>query len=99
MRIIKPQHLKAGEVIGIVSPASSVDDSSILEKGIKYLEKNGYRVEVGKSVGRVNGYLAGSDEERADDLNQMFKNKNVKAIFCIRGGYGAAQFLIRSIIN
>ena len=93
MRIIKPRKLNQGDVIGIVSPASSAQDSSILEKGIRYLEKNGYRVEIGKSVGRINGYLAGTDNERVDDLNQMFKNKNVKAIFCVRGGYGATRIL------
>ena len=93
MRIIKPQRLKSGDVIGIISPASSAQDSSVVEKGIKYFENNGYRVEVGESVGEINGYLAGTDDERVHDLHQMFKNKNVKAIVCIRGGYGAARIL------
>jgi len=93
MRIIKPQRLKSGDVIGIISPASSAQDSSVVEKGIKYFENNGYRVEVGESVGKINGYLAGTDDERVHDLHQMFKNKNVKAIVCIRGGYGAARIL------
>jgi muramoyltetrapeptide carboxypeptidase len=39
------------------------------------------------------GYLAGTDEDRLEDLHQMFKNKNVKAIFCLRGGYGAFRLL------
>ncbi len=93
MRLIKPKKLSKESVIGIISPASSPDDNSDIEKGIKYLEGLGYRVEVGKNVGKNNGYLAGSDRERVDDLHRMFKNKNVKAIICIRGGYGASRLL------
>lgn len=93
MRIIKPSRLKQGDLIGIISPASSADDTSIVEKGIRYLEKKGYKVQVGKSVGKVNGYLAGSDNERAEDFNNMFKDKNVKAIICVRGGYGAGRII------
>ena len=95
MRLIKPEKLKKGEVIGIISPASSPLDPSKLASGVKYLEKLGYRVEIGKNVGKVNGYLAGTDQERTDDLNSMFKNKNVKAIICVRGGYGAFRILDR----
>ncbi|GMR25232.1 MAG: LD-carboxypeptidase [Ignavibacteria bacterium] len=93
MRIIKPAKLKTGDVIGIIAPASAPVDPSKLENGIRYIEKNGYRVELGNNVSKFNGYLAGTDQERADDLNSMFKNKNVKAIFCLRGGYGASRIL------
>ena len=93
MRLIKPAKLKTGDVIGIISPASSTQDPKKIENGVQYLEKNGYRVEIGKNVGKTNGYLAGTDQERADDLNLMFKNKNIKAIICLRGGYGASRIL------
>ncbi|UCH64597.1 MAG: LD-carboxypeptidase [Ignavibacterium sp.] len=93
MRLIKPERLKKGDVIGVISPASSPLDPTKLDSGVKYLEKLGYRVEIGKNVGKVNGYLAGSDEERADDLNSMFRNKDIKAIMCLRGGYGAFRIL------
>ena len=93
MRIIKPAKLKTGDVIGIIAPASSPVDPTKLENGIRYIEKNGYRVELGKNISKINGYLAGTDQERADDLNSMFKNKNVKAIICLRGGYGASRIL------
>ncbi len=93
MRIIKPAKLKAGDVIGIIAPASAPVDPTKLENGIRYIEKNGYRVELGKIVSKINGYLAGTDQERADDLNSMFKNKDVKAIICLRGGYGASRIL------
>ena len=93
MRIIKPSSLKRGDVIGLVSPASTPNDMQKLDNGIRYLEKNGYRVKLGENVGKSNGYLAGSDQERANDINTMFKDKSVKAIFCIRGGYGASRIL------
>ena len=93
MRIIKPAKLKTGDVVGIIAPASAPVDPTKLENGIRYIEKNGYRVELGKNVSKINGYLAGTDQERADDLNSMFKNKDVKAIICLRGGYGASRIL------
>ncbi len=93
MKIIKPKKLSKGDTIGIVSPASSSDDFTKIESGVKYLEKLGYRIEIGKNVGKSAGYLAGSDNERLNDLHSMFKNKNVKAIICIRGGYGSPRIL------
>jgi muramoyltetrapeptide carboxypeptidase len=93
MRSIKPKKLQKGDLIGIISPASSVDDSSKIEKGVNYLEGLGYKVILGKNVGKYNGYLAGTDKERVDDLHSMFTDKKVKAIFCLRGGYGASRLL------
>jgi muramoyltetrapeptide carboxypeptidase len=93
MGIIKPKRLKTGDVIGIISPASSPEDLSKINSGVSYLEKLGYRVEVGKNVGSQEGYLAGSDEQRLNDLHEMFKNKFIKAIFSVRGGYGSGRLL------
>ncbi|MCF8395052.1 MAG: LD-carboxypeptidase, partial [Melioribacteraceae bacterium] len=81
------------DVIGVISPASSPDDFSKLNKGVDYLEKLGYRVEFGKNVGKERGFLAGEDEQRLEDIHDMFKNKQVKAIFTIRGGYGSPRLL------
>jgi muramoyltetrapeptide carboxypeptidase len=93
MGIVKPKRLRPGETIGIISPASSPDDLIRINNGVQYLEKLGYRVEVGKNVGLQTGYLAGSDQERLNDLHDMFRNKNVKAIFTVRGGYGSGRLL------
>lgn len=93
MAIIKPKKLNSGDVIGIISPASTPADLERIENGVHYLEKLGYRIEVGKNVGAIEGYLAGSDEQRLADLHAMFKNKNVNAIFSIRGGYGSPRLL------
>lgn len=93
MIIIKPKHLKKGDVIGLISPSSSPDNLEKIEKGVKYLEGLGYRVILGKNVGKYRGYLAGTDEERLEDLHAMFSNKNVKVIIAIRGGNGATRLL------
>lgn len=93
MRIIKPKKLNLGDTIGIISPASSPDEMHRIEKGVKYLEKMGYRTKVGTNVGKSHGYLAGNDEERLADFHSMFKDKSVKAIFSLRGGYGAFRLL------
>lgn len=93
MELLKPKKLKQGDVIGLISPASLPKDISRIEKGVKYLESLGYRVEVGKNVGKERGYLAGTDEERLEDLHNMFANKDVNAIFCVRGGYGTGRLL------
>ena len=93
MKIIKPKKLSSGDLIGIISPSSSPDDLSKIDNSVKYLEKLGYKVEVGRNVGAVHGYFAGEDEKRLSDLHYMFKNKEVKAIFTIRGGYGSTRLL------
>lgn len=93
MRAIKPKKLVHGDLIGIVSPASSPDDLSKINHGVEYLEKLGYKVVVGKHVGKVKGYLAGEDQERVEDLHAMFANKEVKAILTVRGGFGSSRLL------
>jgi len=93
MRIIKPKKLQKGDLIGVISPASTPDDLSKIENGVNYLEKLGYRVAVAKNVGKERGYLAGEDSERLEDFHTMFSDKEVKAVFTLRGGYGSTRLL------
>lgn len=92
-KTIKPKALKKGDLIGIVAPAGPAINDSNINKAINYLEKLGYRVEIAKHVFQKYGYLAGHDINRANDLNEYFKNKNIKAIFTLRGGYGSMRIL------
>lgn len=62
-------------------------------RSIELLESLGYKVKLAPSVTDDYGYLAGSDEERAKDLNDFFRDDSVKAIVCLRGGYGSARLL------
>lgn len=93
MQVLKPRKLNPGDLIGIIAPASPIEDSQKINNAIKYFEEKGYKVLLGKSVTEELGYLAGSDEVRLNDLHTMFGNKNVKAIICLRGGYGAIRFI------
>jgi len=93
MRILRPKKLSNGDVIGLVSPASAPTDISHVNRMVQYLESIGYRVEVGKNVISDHGYLAGDDVARLADFHEMFKNKNISAIFATRGGYGSGRLL------
>lgn len=95
--MVKPAYLHPGNTIGIVSPASPVKREK-LEEGIARIEARGYRVVLGEHVlatSEGNDYLAGADEQRAADLNVMFADKNVDAIFCSGGGYGSMRMIDR----
>lgn len=93
MSYIKPKKIQKGDVIGIISPASSPEEPNLVNMGIRYIESIGYRVKLGNNIGKNRGYLAGTDEERVEDIHDMFNDKRVKAIFCLRGGYGAFRLL------
>lgn len=90
---LKPNALKKGDVIGIVSPASPPSSTEKIFKGAEYLERLGYRVKIGRNTEKIYGYLAGTDRERASDINEMFADKEVKAIIAVRGGYGTPRLL------
>lgn len=91
-KFLKPPRLQPGDVIGIVAPASPMKPE-LLERGVGYLEQQGYRVKLGRHIFQQHGYLAGNDAERAKDINGMFRDQKVKAIFCARGGYGTPRLL------
>jgi muramoyltetrapeptide carboxypeptidase len=90
---IKPAFLKPGDTVAVVAPASGVVNPTTIYFGQQLLENMGYRVKLGKAVYRRHGYLAGTDEERLQDLESMFADPEVKAIICLRGGYGALRLL------
>jgi muramoyltetrapeptide carboxypeptidase len=90
---MKASALKKGDTIALIAPASAPVARERITNSVKYFEKLGYRVELGKNIENKYGYLAGSDAERLDDLHTMFRRKDVKAIFFIRGGYGSIRLL------
>ena len=64
-----------------------------IERAKAEAERMGYRVKLGKSCGAKYGYLSGTDALRAQDVAEMFADKEVDAIFCVRGGYGTTRML------
>ncbi len=93
--LIRPPRLRKGDLIGIVAPSSPQRDDQRLHAGIRYFESLGYNVCTGKNLWQRHGYLAGTDEERAADLNAMIHDPRVRMIAAGRGGYGVTRILDR----
>lgn len=83
-----PQAIKPGDTIGVIAPANIIKekDEEYIEKSTKLFTDLGYKVEFGKYA-RTNtlGYGA-TAKQKAEDINNMFANKEVKAIICVKGG-------------
>lgn len=92
-RRLLPMPLNKGDTVGLVSPSSATDDSFNLQLAREAMEALGFKVKAGAHIAERRGHLAGTDAERAGDLNAMFADKAVKAIVCTRGGSGAARLL------
>jgi muramoyltetrapeptide carboxypeptidase len=91
---IKPPALWPGDTIMFVAPAGPVQLAP-LRAYAKRLQKAGYKVIIPNNIGRKSGYLAGTDEERAAELNAAIRDPKVRAIFPCRGGYGLTRILDR----
>jgi muramoyltetrapeptide carboxypeptidase len=82
-----PNQLKPGDTIGIVAPSSAIIDyKDEMEKQVQYFEHLGYKVKLSKNIYKKDGISAGTPEERASDINEMFRNEEIKAIICAEGG-------------
>lgn len=91
-KMIKPPPLSRGDMLGIAAPAGSFD-ADAFKKGVAVLESMGFRVQIPPGVYEKNGYLAGDDRSRADRLNRLFGDADVKGIVCARGGFGSIRIL------
>jgi muramoyltetrapeptide carboxypeptidase len=86
-----PPFLQKGDLIGIATPASPYDPQ-VFEAGVEMLTRWGYQVAKSRKISR-RGYLAGTDEERAEELMDLFTDPSIKAVLCSRGGYGSMRIL------
>lgn len=87
-----PPSLQKGDTIAIVATArKNITDN--LKPAIDLLHSWGLEVVVGKTIGLDNNQLAGTDEQRAADFQQQLDNPNIKAIWCVRGGYGTVRII------
>ena len=88
-----PKTLKLGDTIGLIAPSGPLRKGNI-EQIKNAIQSYGYNVKVGKSCYlKHKGYLAGDDDTRASDIEQMFLDKSIDAIMCLRGGYGTSRLL------
>jgi muramoyltetrapeptide carboxypeptidase len=91
----KPKRLVDGDTVTLVAPASPPLDPTVVEQAQQRFEKLGYRVQIGRYARNRHGFLAGSDTQRAADLNSAIRSRATRAIVCIRGGYGLGRILER----
>lgn len=91
-RIIKPKRLKVGDTLGVIAPSSALPEKTVT-RAIENLTNLGFKIKLGKNVRAQNGYLAGTDTQRLEDLHWAFSDPDVDAVWCIRGGYGATRLL------
>ena len=88
-----PPYLKKGNTIGITCPASYLTAANA-DKCIETLQQWGFEVMVGKTLGsKSKNYFSASDEDRANELQAMLDDKNIKAIIFGRGGYGMGRII------
>lgn len=91
--MIYPNPLHNGDTIGLIAPCSPLKQERLCAC-IDVITSLGYEAALGKSAREsLHGYLAGSDEVRANDINHMFSDPSIDAIFCIRGGYGSTRIM------
>jgi muramoyltetrapeptide carboxypeptidase len=88
----KPRALAPGDTIRLVTPASPIEAEKA-KTMTAFLTESGYNVQLAEHALDTGDYLAGSDEERAQDLTQAFMDPSVHAVLCTRGGYGCARLL------
>jgi muramoyltetrapeptide carboxypeptidase len=91
--LLFPPRFAVGDTIGIAAPASPPDKPGVIEDSIARFEALGFKIKPGANLHQRTGYLAGSDEVRASDINALFADPEVKAIFALRGGYGSCRIL------
>ena len=88
-----PKKLKRGDKVALIAPSSPVESHDLVESAKKYLEGLGFEVALGESCYASYGYLSGTDEMRARDINWAFSTPDINGIFCLRGGYGMQRIL------
>jgi muramoyltetrapeptide carboxypeptidase len=90
---VKPKRLRPGMSVGLVTPASNVPEDQELHAAMDLVRSLGFSAEPAVNLFSRTQYLAGTDQQRADDLNAMFADTDIDAIFCVRGGYGSGRLL------
>lgn len=91
-KIVKPKRLSRGDTVGLIAPAGYVDEEEY-KRAVHNLESLGFKVKAGKNVRNRKGFLAGTDKERLEDLHWAFRDTEIKAVWCVRGGYGVTRIL------
>lgn len=90
--MLTPSILKKGDSVGILSTARKISKEE-LKTSIQFLESWGLHAVLGKTIGAEENQFAGSDTLRREDFQEMLDNKEIKAIWCAKGGYGTVRII------
>jgi muramoyltetrapeptide carboxypeptidase len=91
---MKAKSLQLGDTIGVIAPSRPIYPyQEEIYQGIENLKKLGFRVKLGKNLEQKLYYSAGTPEQKASDINEMFRDNEVKAIICATGGSSSNQIL------
>lgn len=93
MNLIKPKKLNNGDTIGILALSGAMESRENILRAKQYFENKGYKIVLSENIFDENRYLAGTDEKKVQELHKFFQDKNINAILCARGGYGALRLL------
>lgn len=88
-----PPSLKPGDLLRVIAPSGALREFEAFHKGVEIWRSRGYRVKLQDNWDARDGYLAGSDSERRQQLAQAWNDPECKGILCTRGGYGSARLL------
>ncbi|MCB0686000.1 MAG: LD-carboxypeptidase [Saprospiraceae bacterium] len=91
-KVIKPKTLKPGDKISLIAPGSALSTEKI-EQAVLTCSKLDLVPWISPNASKANGYLAGTDAERLEDLHLSFSDPEIKGIWCLRGGYGCTRLL------
>ena len=91
--VLKPRRLEPGQTVGITAPAGCIEEDAVVWAAIETIRSLGFQVKPGATLFRRHGYFAGTDAERAADLNALFADPTVDGIIALRGGYGCSRLL------
>ena len=97
-KIIKPKRLKKGDTVALITPSSGVTDADF-KKAVQNMADLGFKTKVGKYATAVNGFLAGTDAQRLEDLHWAFSDKTIDAVWCIRGAMDCREFCPKSTMH
>lgn len=87
-----PPYLKSGDIIGVTSPVGYITQEQI-QPSVSQMQSWGFTVKVGNTIGKRDFTYGGTDEERLADFQQMLDDPTIKAIMCVRGGYGFVRII------
>lgn len=91
-KLVWPKRLAPGDTIALIAPAGPPDREQVM-RFKNHVEQRGYKVKMRHDIFDVDGYLAGTDERRAEEFNAAFADPEVDGVLCVRGGYGCMRMM------